>query len=333
MAERAGRALVVGGCGFIGSALVRELASTRPVRVLDDLSTGKASNVDGVDGVEVVVGSMLDRRLVAEVLDGVGVVFHLACLGVRHSIHSPERNHEVNATGTLQLLEAARAAGVDRFVYTSTSEVYGTATSVPMHETHPTLPHTVYGGSKLAGEGYVRAYHRTYGFPTVVLRPFNAYGPRSHHEGDSGEVIPKFLVRAMNGLPPLVFGDGTQTRDFTYVDDTARGIAAAAAAPGAVGATINIGSGSETAVGDLAALVLVVAGRTDIVPEHRPDRPGDILRLLADASLATELLGWRPTVDLEAGIRALLAWHQERGTDWAAALAEDRERNWERAAR
>ena len=119
------------------------------------------------------------------------VVYHLACLGVRHSVHSPVENHDVNATGTLRLLEASRAAGVPKFVYVSSSEVYGTAQWVPMTEDHPTFPCTVYGGSKLAGEAYTRAFHRTYGYPTVVVRPFNTYGPRSHHEGDSGEVIPE----------------------------------------------------------------------------------------------------------------------------------------------
>ncbi|MGK2957159.1 MAG: NAD-dependent epimerase/dehydratase family protein [Acidimicrobiales bacterium] len=322
--------LVVGGAGFIGSALVRELATSHKVRVLDDMSTGKAVNVEGVANAELVVGSLLDRALVAETFKGIDVVFHLACLGVRHSIHSPELNHDVNATGTLQLLEAARAANISRFVYTSTSEVYGTATSVPMPEVHPTLPHTVYGGSKLAGEAYVRAYHCTYGMPTVVLRPFNAYGPRSHHEGDSGEVIPKFILRAMNGLSPLIFGDGTQTRDFTYVEDTARGIAAAATSQEAIGATINLGSGLEIPVSELADFVLEATGRTDVKPEHRPERPGDILRLLADSSLAVELLDWRPTVDLKTGISKLLAWHQEQGTDWEVLLAEDRERNWEK---
>jgi UDP-glucose 4-epimerase len=322
------RALVVGGAGFIGSSLVRLLADQAPVRVLDDLTTGEAGNVEGLAGVELVVGSILEPAEVERALDGIDVVFHLACLGVRHSIHSPERNHEVNATGTLRLLEAAQRAGVGRFVYTSTSEVYGTAIDVPMTEHHPAFPHTVYGGSKLAGEAYVRAYHRTYGFPTVVLRPFNAYGPRSHSGGDSGEVIPRFITRLVHGLPPVVFGDGSQTRDLTYVDDTARGIALAATADAAVGRTINLGSGTEIRIDDLARLVAEIVGREDVGVVHDEPRPGDVLRLFADAGLAADLLGWTPSVDLETGIRRLMAWHDDVGTDWDAALAAQVERNW-----
>src|SRR5205807_8697625 len=149
---------------------------------------------------------------------------HLACLGVRHSIHSPLENHEVNATASQHLLEEAKKADVRRLVYVSSSEVYGTARWAPMTEEHPTFPMTVYGASKLTGECYTRAYHRTYAFPTVVVRPFNTYGPHCHHEGDSGEVIPKFMLRCMAGRSLVIFGDGTQTRDFTYVSDTARGI-------------------------------------------------------------------------------------------------------------
>lgn len=320
--------LVVGGAGFIGSAVTRRLAQRGPVRVLDDLSTGLAANIDGIEGVDLRVGSVLDDAALAKAVDGVSDIYHLACLGVRHSIHQPLENHEVNAAGTLRLLRTAREAGIARFVYTSSSEVYGTARMTPMSEEHPARPHTVYGASKLAGEAYVRAYHRTYGLQTVILRPFNAYGPRSHHEGDSGEVIPKFLVRVMNGLPPVVFGDGSQTRDFTYVKDTAEAIVAAAQVDSAVGMTINVGSGSEVAIAELASLVGEVAGRPGLEPEYDAPRPGDVLRLVADTSRAERLLDWRPGVGLADGLSRLLDWHRERGTDWVQALEEDDMRNW-----
>jgi len=325
------KALVTGGAGFIGSALARLLVgSFDGVTVLDDLSSGTPDNIEGVD-VEFQEGSILDEELVERLVAGVDIVFHLACKGVRHSIHDPRENHEVNATGTLVMLEASRQAGVRRFVYTSTSEVYGTATRAPMDEDHPAYPHTVYGGGKLAGEAYTRAYHRTYGVETVVIRPFNAYGPRSHHEGDSGEVIPKFLVRAMNGLRPVIFGDGSQTRDFTYVDDTAAGIALAGESQAVVGETVNLGSGSEVRIDDLAMAMLKAVGREDLEPMHADPRPGDVLRLIADSTRARRLMGWEPTIGLPEGIRSLLDWHADRGTDWPLSLSQDRERNWEAA--
>lgn len=323
--------LITGGCGFIGSALVRLLASQAQVRVLDDLSTGKAVNLDGVTGVDLRIGSILDLDTVAKAVDGIDVIFHLACLGVRHSIGHPMENHAVNALGTLNLLEEARRRGVRKLVYTSSSEIYGTAVKVPMDEDHPPWPHTVYGAAKLAGEAYVRAYHRTYGLPTVILRPFNAFGPRSHHEGDSGEVIPKFLVRAMNGLPPIVFGDGQQTRDFTYVEDTVGGIAAAAEREEAIGETINLGSGREITVLELAKIVARVTG-VEVEPVFEKPRPGDVLRLYADSRRAEQLLGWRAQTDLGTGMQRLLAWWQQQGTDWAAALREDIPLNWQEEA-
>ncbi len=325
----AARPLVIGGAGFIGSSLVRLLAADGPVLVLDDLSTGHAANIQGVDGAELVEASLLDDDALDGVIREASVVYHLACLGVRHSIHQPVQNHQVNALGTLKVLETARQHGVGRVVYCSTSEVYGTAERVPMDEDHPTWPHTVYGGSKLAGEAYTRAYHVTYGMPTVVIRPFNAFGPRSHHEGDSGEVIPKFLVRARNGLAPIIFGDGSQTRDFTFVEDTARAIASAAVSDAAVGETINVGNGHEIQVRELARVVTEVVGRPELEPEMHASRPGDVLRLYADSSKAADLLGWRPEISLREGLERLLAWHEEQGTDWEAALAEDVPHNWE----
>jgi len=322
------KVLVTGGAGFVGSALVERLAAAGPVRVLDDLSTGRADSVAGLCGVELVVGSVLEDAAVTSALDGVDVVFHLACQGVRHSIHAPRETHDVNATGTLTLLEASRRVGIRRFVYVSSSEVYGSAQTVPMSELHPRLPNTVYGGSKLAGEAYARVYHRTYGLPAVTVRLFNTYGPRSHYAGDSGEVIPKFLVRARNGLSPVIFGDGAQTRDFTFVTDIARGIVAAAETDEAIGEVINLGSGKEISIAELASRILRLAGDSDLDPKYTEPRPGDVRRLFADVTKARRLLHWTPSVALAEGLQRLVAWHEAVGTDWSAALAKDVEINW-----
>jgi UDP-glucose 4-epimerase len=199
-----------------------------------------------------------------------------------------------------------------------------------MTEEHPTDPHTVYGGSKLAGECYARAFHRCYGFDAVVLRPFNAFGPRSHHEGDSGEVVPRFLVRALSGQPLIVFGDGAQTRDLTHVYDTAAAIARAAIARGAAGQTFNVGSGTEYSVNELAEMVRRVVGCPELPVEHIEARPGDVRRLIADSSRAQALLGHRVTVPLEAGIRDLVQRTRALGAVRLAELAASIVvRNWE----
>jgi UDP-glucose 4-epimerase len=274
------------------------------------------------------VADVRDRECMATLLSETDVIFHLACLGVRHSIHSPAENHEVNAGATLNLLSLAKKAGVKRFVYVSSSEVYGTARWAPMTEEHPTFPMTVYGASKLAGECYTRAFHRTYGYPTVVVRPFNTYGPRCPHEGDSGEVIPKFMLRSMAGRPLIVFGDGTQTRDFTYVTDTARGILLAGLAGAAVGETINLGSGRELTVNDLAREVTAITEANTPIA-HESSRPGDVLRLYAEISKARALLKFEPEITLHDGLARLRAWYLSRGLSPERLLEQEVVHNWE----
>lgn len=329
--EHSDTVVVTGGAGFIGSELVHHLLSRGfIVVVVDNLINGKREHLDGVLGkqVQLVVADIRDNRRMAELMQGVDVVFHLACLGVRHSIHSPAENHEVNASATLGLLSTAMAAGVRRFVYVSSSEVYGTARWVPMSEEHPCFPMTVYGASKLAGESYTRAFYKTYNYPTVVVRPFNTYGPRCHHEGDSGEVIPKFLLRCMAGRPMIIFGDGTQTRDFTYVTDTARSICLAGLSKDAVGETINLGSGMEITINDLASEIASAAGKPDAVVIHTDPRPGDVRRLCVDNRKARDLLGFQPKVTLREGLAILSDWYRSREQPAEVLLEEEISTNW-----
>ena len=324
--------LVTGGAGFIGSEVTRQLAAAgAEVTIVDNLVNGKRGNVEDVlnDHVRLVVADVRDGAQMACLLRGVDVVLHLACLGVRHSIHSPFENHEVNATATLRLLQAARRLGVKEFVYVSSSEVYGTARRVPMDEDHPTFPRTVYGAGKLAGECYTRAFFETYRYPTVVLRPFNAYGPRCHHEGDCGEVIPRFMLRCMAGRPMIIFGDGCQTRDFTYVSDTARGIILAALADEAVGRTMNLGSSTEIAVKELARVIGKVVGEGDPQIVHDVPRPGDVMRLYADAGRARRILGFEPSVGLQEGLTKLHEWYVAQSRPAAALLEEEIVHNWD----
>jgi UDP-glucose 4-epimerase len=327
------RALVTGGAGFIGSELVRQLAGQGfAVRVVDNLVNGRRENLDGVlrESVELVVADIRDTKSMTSLVRDVDIIFHLACLGVRHSIHSPYENHEVNASATLGLLNIARRIGVKRFVYVSTSEVYGMViTSEALTEEQPTFPMTVYGASKLAGECYTRAFWNTYRYPTVILRPFNAYGPRCHHEGDSGEVIPKFMLRCLAGQPMVIFGDGTQTRDFTYVGDTAGGIIAAGISESSVGQTFNLGTGKEIRVLELANTIRQVLDRPQAEIAHADPRPGDVPRLMADSSKARESFQFQPTVGLRDGLAKIRDWYASHDKSPQELLEEEVLRNWE----
>lgn len=325
--------LVTGGAGFIGSNLVDTLLANGAahVRVLDNLVNGTRQNLAHlVDDARVTlqVGDIRDDAARTSALHGVDIVYHLACLGVRHSLHEPVENHLVNASGSLGMLMSAREAAVERFIYVSTSEVFGTAQYAPMDERHPTWPETVYGGGKLAGEAYARAFYRTYGMDTVVVRPFNTYGPRSHFEGDSGEVLPRTIVRLLAGRRPVIFGDGEQTRDFMHVNDTAAALALLGRNPGVTGLTINLGSGTEVSMNDLCAAVAVAVGRPDLTPEHVEARPGDVRRLLGDPDLMRSLTGFAPTMNFSDGVAQLVDWFDNSREPRDEQLARMADRNW-----
>ncbi|MFD1719763.1 dTDP-glucose 4,6-dehydratase [Georgenia deserti] len=327
------RVVVTGGAGFIGSHLVDELVERRGaarVTVVDSLVNGSRANLAqwSEDPRVHVVEADVRSDSALRTLEDADVVFHLACLGVRHSLHDPVTNHEVNATATLTLLERARLCDVRRLVHVSSSEVFGTAQHVPMDERHPTWPETVYGAAKLAGEAYARAAYRTHGFDVIVVRPFNTYGPRSHFEGDSGEVIPRTIVRNLCGLPALIYGDGRQTRDFMHVRDTARGLATLAECDAAVGRTVNFGSGREISIADLAEIVARATDKPGLRARHLQARPGDVRRLLVDDSLMRRLTGFSPAVAFEAGVADLVRWFRDRPVSPDEMLARIEDRNW-----
>ncbi|MER7798017.1 GDP-mannose 4,6-dehydratase [Microbacterium sp. NPDC096154] len=331
------RVVVTGGAGFIGSHLVDELVARRDVEhvtVVDSLVNGSRENLVRWCGDRRIGLIEADIRSddALRALEGADVVFHLACLGVRHSLHDPFTNHDVNATATLRLLERARAVEVGRFVHVSSSEVFGTAQRAPMDEQHPTWPETVYGAAKLAGEAYARAAYRTHGLPVIVVRPFNTYGPRSHFEGDSGEVLPRTIVRNLCGLPALIYGDGRQTRDFMHVSDTARGLATLAECDAAIGRTVNFGSGQEVTIEALARTVAWLVGRPDLDPVHLEARPGDVRRLLVDATLMRRLTGFVPAMPLHEGVAELVEWFRTRPLTPAQMLQRIEDRNWQSPA-
>ena len=326
------KALVTGGAGFIGSHLVDALiAGGAAVTVVDDLSAGAWENVahhDGAAGFRFERCDVLDKARIGELLVGADTVYHLATQCLRLSFSEPELVHHVNTTGTLNVLLGAVAANVRRFVYVSSSEVYGTARVAPMSEGHPFDPPTIYGASKLAGEMYASSFHRAHGLSTVIVRPFNTYGPRAHFESAHGELIPKLVLRALGGQPPVIFGDGRQTRDFTYVDDTVRGIMLAAESDGLTGRAVNVARGEEVSVEEIARLVLAACGRDELRPEYQPERPADVRRHYADVGLARRTLGFEAQIGIEEGIGRYVAWFKEAYADPSRLLDREQVRNW-----
>ncbi|GIW70490.1 MAG: GDP-mannose 4,6-dehydratase [Planctomycetota bacterium] len=286
------------------------LARGARVRVLDDFSTGRREHLEEVlADVELHQGDVREPQACAAALaGGVEVVFHQAALpSVAASLERPLLAHEVNATGTLVLLQAARAAGVPRLVYASSSSVYGDAVPLPAREDAAPRPLSPYAASKLAGEYYVRLAASLYGMHTVALRYFNVFGPRQDPASAYAAVIPRFIARMRAGQRPVIFGDGRQSRDFTYVEDVvAANLLAAEAGPECAGQVYNVGSGRRHDLLELVAVLNRLLG-TALPPEHAPARPGDVRHSQADIARAGRELGYRPRVEFTEGLRRTLA--------------------------
>ncbi|HKB33793.1 MAG TPA: NAD-dependent epimerase/dehydratase family protein [Candidatus Dormibacteraeota bacterium] len=325
------RVLVTGGAGFVGSHLVDILATSNHVTVLDDFSVGTHENLSSSPNVAVVRGDVRDRDGIEAAVKQSDVVFHLAVVCLRVSIPDPMASHLVNDLGTLNLLLAALDSRVQRFVYVSSSEVYGTAKRAPMDEDHPLNPMTPYAAAKLAGEAYTHSFHRTYGLPVTVVRPFNVYGPREHADGPSGELIPRFVARAVAHKPLVVFGDGLQTRDFTWVGDTVRGILMAAECDGLVGDCVNIARGQEVSVLQVAHLVQELFG-TRVPIHHDADRPGDVRRHLAGVERARSHMGFAASVGIEEGLSRYVDWVRSLPGQPSTGLESEEARNWQLAS-
>lgn len=325
------RILITGAAGFIGSHLADRLARNNELLLLDDFSIGRRENIAKVmmhDHVRVVEADITDRAQVKEAVDWADVVFHLAISCLRTSLGEPFMSHDINAGGTLNLLLECDPKRTKRFLYCSSSEVYGTAETAPMSESHPCRPTTVYGASKLAGELYALAQYRTRGLPVTVVRPFNTYGPREPHVGARAEVIPRFLLQLQAGRQPVIYGDGQQTRDFTYVEDTVEGIVLAAECDELVGDVVNIAFGREVSISEIARLLMEQTKTAHIGVCYEGERPGDVMRHFADTSKARRLLGFQPNTELSEGLTKLIEWFVHAEIDSDEATRESGKPNW-----
>ena len=313
------RVLVTGGAGFIGSHLCFALAQLgAQVVALDDLSGGERANLEsaqtvGSDRIELVEGSLLDKTTLAACTDGCRFVFHQAALpSVSRSIEHPLLFHEVNVTGTINVLEAARRSRVERVMFAASSSAYGDAKTLPKTETMAPLPQSPYAATKLAGEHQVRAYAACFDLDAVSLRYFNIFGPRQNANSAYAGVIAAFAKALVTGQDPQIDGDGQQSRDFTYVANAVQANLLAARTQQPIGGeVINVGSGVRISINELATTMAEELGRTDLQPQFRPPRPGDVKHSLADVSKAKTVLGYCPIVSFREGVRWSLQWYSK----------------------
>lgn len=310
------RALITGGGGFIGSHIADQLveAGVAEIVILDNFVRGRPANLEQAmesGRVQLVRGDIADRDLLASLTEGIDVLFHQAAIRITQCASEPRLALEVMVDGAYNVFEAAVNASVPKVIAASSASVYGMAETFPTTESHHAYDNrTLYGASKLFNEGILRSFHDMYGLDYVALRYFNAYGPRMDIHGVYTEVLVRWMERIAAGDPPLILGDGSQTMDFVYVDDIARSNLLAATAD-ATDAVYNVACGVETSLAELAAALLDVMGRSDLVPEHGPERAvNSVRRRLADTDRARADLGFEAKVDLHTGLEKLVQWWQ-----------------------
>ncbi len=312
--------LITGGAGFIGSHLCDKYTEEgHSVLCLDNLMAGNPVNVRHLldhPNFKLINGDIRDYELLEKVMRDVDVVFHLAAQGhVDRSYVEPRLTYDVNVMGTQNILEVARLYSTRKVIYASTSEVHGTSLYNPMDEKHPlNAPHP-YGASKIAADRMCFAYIQTYGMNIVIVRLFNVFGPRQRATS-YGAVIPIFTRRVLSGMPPIIYGDGKQTRDYTYIKDAVKAYDLVLNHNEPIREPINFGSGKEVSIIDLANMIIDLCGKTGTIkPVHAEPRTSEVKRLIADATKAKNLLGWEPEYDLKKGLREFVQWYKNHGVE------------------
>ena len=309
-----GIALVTGGAGFIGSHIASALsANGARVRVLDDLSTGHRENLDEIGGdIDFIPGSVADENLLARVLEGVELIFHEAAIpSVPRSVEAPRQSHIASVDGTFSLLLAARGKGVRRVVYAASSSAYGDQPTLPKTEEMRPDPLSPYAVAKLVGEYYCQVFTRVYGLETVSLRYFNVFGPRQDPGSQYSGVVSRFISSLLSDERPVIYGDGEQSRDFTYIDNVVAANLNAATSTGASGKVINVANGERVTLNQLLAELKQLTGKQDVTAEYLEPRVGDVRHSLADITMARELLGYESKVNLREGLQRTIDWWKD----------------------
>jgi nucleoside-diphosphate-sugar epimerase len=308
-----GKYLVTGGAGFIGSNLARKLVNVgEEVIILDDFSSGKRENLEDLkDHAEIMEGDICDIATVRKAIEGVRyVLHHAAVVSVIRSVKDPARTNAVNVDGTLNCLLAAREAGVDRFIFAASSSAYGDSPNLPKREDAKPEPLSPYAVSKLVGEMYCKVFHEVYGLQTVSLRYFNIFGPYQDPESLYAAVVPIFITRLLRGEQPVVYGDGEQSRDFTYIDNAVEANLLAVKSGDAAGRVINVACGERYSLNDLLRRLQDLTGaRIDAI--HADPRPGDVRHSQGDIAAAADLLGYSPSITFEEGLRRTVSWFRQ----------------------